>query len=545
MVKTIPLESGDVIVVNWNVTGHLAGWIEALYALSKTLKDCGILTALVLDTQEKIYVHGSFISPRLHVPVSYGMGQSFYNQYPGTRAVSVSHFVCAIVKKALIAKLPLTEHIGENPFVDADYCLEAAKLGFKTYATSDLIVQYGGQAHTGVTAEEYEKSFTEAYEVFNKKWGPSYDRALKTPLLYHTSVAQPSGFAMAARGYIRALTDNGVRVSYNFLRGTNAEEGESEDEIINSICEDHGDLKMPQVVWAQAPFFNKNSGAYKIGHCEYEGETPPEEWVDQCNEMDELWVPSNWDREKFRKAGVSVPIYVIAQGIDPAYFHPDMAPMRIEVPETTRFITNAAWDPRKNLPNLIKAFQAEFTAQEDVCLVIKTINLGLVGSIKDELKKLKNVKTAARVYIKEEPLPQEQLGCFYTAGDCLVYPTHGEAWGLPLFEALACGIPIITTDWGAPAEYLRDAKGKAFPGVHFLRQQKTTTDTPYVYLQGNHWAEPSIPHLMERMRYVYTHKKEERAAARKTSELIRRTFDWHEVVKPIQERVKAIYKESL
>ena len=545
MIKTIPLESGDVIVVNWNTVGHMAGWIETLYSVSKNLPKCGAVSALALTPDNKIFVHGCFITPRLYIPAPYGMGEEYFGQYGKTREVEATHFICGIIKKDLIKKLPLPENIGTNPFVDADYCLRAQKLGFKIYATPDLIVQYKGPIDEPNFESDYSVRFQRDYQKFKKDWGAEIDARYSLPVLYHTGVAIPSGFSMVARGYMRGLTENGVRVCYNFLKGTNEEEGLSEDQLIDTLCEDHGDLEMPQVIWAQAPYFNKNSGLYKIGHCEFEGDWVPESWVSECNNMDEIWVPTNWDREKFRHAGVNVPIYVIGQGIDPDYFNPEIAPAQWGIKEGFKFLCNAAWDPRKNLPNLITAFQNEFKKGEDVCLIIKTINLGLTKSIPDELKKIKNNKNGAKVYVKEENLPKEQLGCLYTGADALVFPTRGEAWGLPAFEALACGIPVITTGYGALNETLRDENGEPYGGVHFLRYQKTVCDTPYIYLQGNHWAEPSIPHLMETMRYVYEHRAEEKEKALKTSEIIRSKFNWRSISYPIKLRLEDIYKNKL
>lgn len=541
MIKTIKLESGDVIIVNWDTLGHMAGWIDTLFQTSKNLPDCGILTSLVLDHADSIFSHGGFISPRVHMPVSYAMGEKYYGQYDRTREVEVSRLICAIIKKPLLDKLPIPEKLGENAFVDADYCLEAKKLGFKTYSTAELIVQYKGDVNNFDSPDDFSRDFENSYNIFNKKWGNELDSKSNISVLYQTSIFQPSGFAMAARGYIKGLTALGVRVAYNYLKGTNDEEPESEDELINSICEDHGDLDMPQVIWAQAPYFNKNSGKYKIGHPEFEGEPVPESWVVECNRMNEIWVPTNWDREKFRKAGVSVPIFVFGQGIDVDYFHPNIAPMNFEAKEHFKFICNAAWDPRKNLPNLIRAFKMEFKNNEDVCLVIKTINMGLVEDIQKEVEKIKYDEDSAQVYIKEAGLNKEELGSLYTAGDCFVLPTHGEAWGLPLFEALACGIPVITTGWGAPDELLRDENGEPLPGVHFIKSTKSLADTNYVYLQKSYWAEPSIPDLMKQMRYAFEHKDEEKAKALETSKLIRKKFSWEEVCKPIKERLEAIH----
>ena len=39
----------------------------------------------------------------------------------------------------------------------------------------------------------------------------------------------------------------------------------------------------------------------------------------------------------------------------------------------------------------------------------------------------------------------EQLAALYSYSDAFVLPTKAEAWGLPLLEAAATGLPIITT----------------------------------------------------------------------------------------------------
>jgi UDP-glucose:(heptosyl)LPS alpha-1,3-glucosyltransferase len=41
---------------------------------------------------------------------------------------------------------------------------------------------------------------------------------------------------------------------------------------------------------------------------------------------------------------------------------------------------------------------------------------------------------------------QQQLAGVYGASDLFVLPTQYEAWGLVILEAMACGVPVITTD---------------------------------------------------------------------------------------------------
>ena len=41
---------------------------------------------------------------------------------------------------------------------------------------------------------------------------------------------------------------------------------------------------------------------------------------------------------------------------------------------------------------------------------------------------------------------KEKLADYYKAADLLVLPTESDVWGLVINEAMACGLPIVTTD---------------------------------------------------------------------------------------------------
>lgn len=55
-------------------------------------------------------------------------------------------------------------------------------------------------------------------------------------------------------------------------------------------------------------------------------------------------------------------------------------------------------------------------------------------------------------------LPQEDLAKAYNAIDIFVFPTtsKSESLGLVAIEAMACGIPVIASDYAAPAYYVND-----------------------------------------------------------------------------------------
>jgi len=52
---------------------------------------------------------------------------------------------------------------------------------------------------------------------------------------------------------------------------------------------------------------------------------------------------------------------------------------------------------------------------------------------------------------------RERLASYYALADALVFPTHTDPWGLVVNEALACGLPIIsTTTAGCAADLIED-----------------------------------------------------------------------------------------
>jgi len=545
MIKQIKLESGDVIITHKDVVGHLTGWIESLYKASKGLDKFGILSALILDTNKKIHFAGGYFTPKTCVPMSYGMGEQYYGQYPGTRQVDVFPMYCAIISKEVVATIGIPENLGSDIFTDADYCLEVERIGYKLYATDKLTVIYQGGPKDEDQIKQYSLDFMRGSQQFNEKWAGLIQSHYKYPVLYVAKAGGASGFARASRGYMHGLVDNGVNVYFEPLDTIIDSVVPSEDEVCNSIIDGRGDMLMPQIIWGQAPWFIKNSGVYKIGHCEFEADEAPESWIPYCNMMNEVWVPTEWDKKKFEKAGVQVPIHVIYQGIDPNYFHPDYAPMQTEAKETFKFVANGAWFPRKNLKNLAIAFQSEFKKGEDVCLIIKTMDLGLNDGIENEIKKIPEAPNSANVYIKEDLLPDCEMPSLYTMADCFVLPTRGEGWGLPFFEALACGIPVIATGYSAHNEMLRDKKGKPYGGVHFIDYKPAKSTSKYVYLEDKTWAEPNLQHLKKLMREVYNNRAIEKKKALKTSKIIRKRFSWTACSKQVKDRLVDIYKNKL
>jgi glycosyltransferase involved in cell wall biosynthesis len=94
----------------------------------------------------------------------------------------------------------------------------------------------------------------------------------------------------------------------------------------------------------------------------------------------------------------------------------------------------------KGIPDLLNAFKMLSHKQSDIGLLI-------VGSGKQQerYKHFCKINNLNNVFF-EGFVHQEDIPAYYTVSDCLVLPTHSDPWGLVLNEAMACSLPVISSD---------------------------------------------------------------------------------------------------
>ena len=52
---------------------------------------------------------------------------------------------------------------------------------------------------------------------------------------------------------------------------------------------------------------------------------------------------------------------------------------------------------------------------------------------------------------------REELSSYYALADAFVFPSHTDPWGLVVNEAMACGLPVISSDAaGCTADLVKD-----------------------------------------------------------------------------------------
>ena len=141
------------------------------------------------------------------------------------------------------------------------------------------------------------------------------------------------------------------------------------------------------------------------------------------------------------------------------------------------FLMISQMGPRKNFENAIKWWVEEFIDQE-IGLVVKT-NLKsnsiidwehLEPQIKTLLSNYPDRK--CKVYLLHGDLTAGQMTWLYKHDKikALVNISHGEGFGLPMFEAAREGMPIVTVGWSGQMDFLNHDGKDYFESVEYTLQ---------------------------------------------------------------------------
>lgn len=150
------------------------------------------------------------------------------------------------------------------------------------------------------------------------------------------------------------------------------------------------------------------------------------------------------EAESVRRLGLSNPIAVIPNGIKLDDF-----PLPINKIKSgkKKILFLSRIHPKKGIEMLIDAWsQLDFLMRKD--WQIEIVGNGEKGYIESLQKQIDDNKLEKQIIIIGPQFGQAKLDAYHRA-DLFVLPTYSENFGIVVVEALACGIPVITTK-GAP-----------------------------------------------------------------------------------------------
>ncbi|HWW59837.1 MAG TPA: glycosyltransferase [Thermoanaerobaculia bacterium] len=533
-------EEHDVVLLNNDVEILHGEWLERLQQTADADGRAGIVGCRLVLGDGRLLHAGTWIRPDTCWGQQIGSLELDLGQYGDNRVVEGIVFACAYIKRAVLRDVGLLSEEYQSYFEDTDYCLRAAAKGYRTICCGSVTLRHDEHGSTRDDDRLRHETFESSRITFRGHWRDELEARYTRSLTWQSIMNRPDGYAMSSREILRALDREGVRLDYRYAYETwktvTREDRESGDALLDIIRARRSPAR-PRiaVTYAQGDAFRHNPGAYRIGFTMLEVDGFPADWVRQANAMDEVWTPTEFGRDALLASGVKRPISVIPLGVDPDHFHPAVH----RIPNRSGdfvFFTNLEWGERKYPELLLRVFNATFRRQDDAILVCKIINRDPAVDLRNRIRSLHLDEDGGRIYfIHNKELPHYQLATLYRSADCFVTTSRGEGWGLPLLEAMACGIPAIATDWGAHQAVLDPAD--TYP----LRIRGTIpaiSNCPYY--DGFSWADPDGEHLAELLRHVYENRGEAAARGARAAARVRTTLTWSHSAKAILERLRAV-----
>jgi glycosyltransferase involved in cell wall biosynthesis len=337
----------------------------------------------------------------------------------------------------------------------------------------------------------------------------------------------PFGYNVHARGFFSALSRHATTVVSPLIEREGPYIGDREliraawpDQRIITIALMYGNLT--EEVLRGAP-------GLKVAFTVWESTKLPDDWIPALKAADQVWTASRWGAAVMARNGINPQcIHVIPEGIDPRVFHPDAPPTTaIGHGGDFKFLHIGRFEDRKNTKTLIRAFDAEFGPMDDVILVLACHNPHQADfDISAELRSLRLAHPEKLVFIP--PVARHDvLAELYPACDAFVAPSRAEGWGLPITEAMACDLPVITTGHSAPLDYLG-------PESYRVSSTMTPVATPFFdSLDNDHgmWAEPDPKDLRAHLRHVYENRTTAKSMGGIAGRRIRSNFTWDRAAK--------------
>ena len=110
-------------------------------------------------------------------------------------------------------------------------------------------------------------------------------------------------------------------------------------------------------------------------------------------------------------------------------------------------------EPRKNIVGIIEGYaRLRKYTQDEYALVLAGGKGWKDEEIEESLNRYSNLNIIRTGYIADEDLP-----ALYSGASLFVFPSHYEGWGIPILEAMACGVPVITANNTSLPEVAGDA----------------------------------------------------------------------------------------
>jgi len=201
--------------------------------------------------------------------------------------------------------------------------------------------------------------------------------------------------------------------------------------------------------------------ALVVGYFLWELEEIPEAHLLGVDLVDEIWVPTDFVADAYRKVAAHK-VYKVGKGIT----IPDIDTVdrkKFNLPDDSKiFLVSFDFHSsveRKNPLAAVKAFLIAFEGRNDVCLVLKstTYQPEHWGDPFDQWGNIiELVQTDERIFLIDEYLPDREMFELIVASDVIVSPHRAEGFGYLPAYGLLYGKQVVVTGYSGPNDYCNE-----------------------------------------------------------------------------------------
>ena len=328
-----------------------------------------------------------------------------------------------------------------------------------------------------------------------------------------------SGYDRHTRGLINALHKvSKVRLSCGLIQGWERIVNDKELEMMKTKpTEDEINLIITSPVHWRTYATAKQNWVY----CVWEGDKVPKFFIEEmCNpEIEYILVPSTHTRDAIVRTlhetptifGDMIPnelndiiihkIKLVPHGVDTNLFYPKEKPKRLTFLCVKGFRN---LEDRGGMQYCLKAYLEEFTDKEDVELKLLINPAYGIPNLDQMIRALTNKKNnLPSLIIDTNAYKYEDMVNIYNSANVLIMPSRAEAYGLPGIEAMACGLPVTTTNFGGQTDYVNSDNGWLVGGELIEVKHE-------IQYEGIKWLTPDIIELRKILREIYENPEKAR-----------------------------------
>jgi len=247
-------------------------------------------------------------------------------------------------------------------------------------------------------------------------------------------------------------------------------------------------------------------------------------WKDYYKELinkDEAW--------ELEKDIIEKKLRIIPHGQNPDIFYKKETPK-----EVFTYLLSKGWrnnEDRGGTMYAVQAYLEEFTSKDVTSLIIKINPAYGIPNVQELINEIKpkDKTDFAPLQINIDNIPYNKLVELYNMADVFLMPTRAESFGIPGIESMACGVPIITTNFGGQVDYANEENSWIIGG-------ELTEIVHEIQYENVKWLSPSIPELRKAMREAYENRELVKEKGIKSLETAKQ-FTWDNTAKKLMELI--------